>query len=275
MRNVTPESDGTILLTIHRGGVHYVDLALKNVDHFAPCSWTRYAQHHREALRLAVVERDLERALVRNAFADHFLTDAFASGHLRVARTAEGGLVRKIFQGAQAMRAHGAENKSGLWVQNGRGLVWRAYGDDRLAVNPVHATLVAHALGTSLQRVFAAFAWEGAEAEKLATALDLEHDWTRPPVKAGTVVDPRVLLPAWLGELTPASAGPTAPPALRSVLELIPVPVAPLPAPRAGTIANYPVGGVDEELAESFFETFGAAPRARKKAVSGVPSDAG
>jgi LysM repeat protein len=74
-------------------GGRYTELASKNVAHFAPATsgggfdaggesyrkqwWTL----HKEALKLAQAGKKDE-ALQTNAFADHFLTDAFSAGHL-------------------------------------------------------------------------------------------------------------------------------------------------------------------------------------------------
>ena len=84
-------------------GGRYLELAAQNYAHFSPISViqqsfaqrhtdnrARYAQLHKQALResqqlhLAHPQASptLESALIVNAFADHFLTDAFASGHL-------------------------------------------------------------------------------------------------------------------------------------------------------------------------------------------------
>jgi hypothetical protein len=74
-------------------GKHYIDLAAKNVTHFdAPRSETgfeagednnreKWFKHFKEALQLAQ-KKQMGQALVTNAFADHFLTDAFSAGHL-------------------------------------------------------------------------------------------------------------------------------------------------------------------------------------------------
>ncbi|HVT13899.1 MAG TPA: DUF4157 domain-containing protein [Fimbriimonadaceae bacterium] len=76
-------------------GGAYVDLALKNDAHFAPSDPSLmpadptktedhkalYAKYHEQALKLAQ-QHKRDEALAVNAFADHFLTDAFAAGHL-------------------------------------------------------------------------------------------------------------------------------------------------------------------------------------------------
>src|SRR6266542_20322 len=69
----------------------YVELALRNVDHFGWHNMVAYCRHHAGALQLAAHAdgKDGEpwrRAIVYNAFADHFLSDGFAAGHVRVPR---------------------------------------------------------------------------------------------------------------------------------------------------------------------------------------------
>jgi len=69
----------------------YVELALRNTDHFGWHNLCAYCRHHAEAMRLAAStdgreDETFRRALYTNAFADHFLTDGFAAGHIRVPR---------------------------------------------------------------------------------------------------------------------------------------------------------------------------------------------
>lgn len=73
----------------------YHDLALENEAHFAPSNkafapdtgkstgnhQAEWEKHHEAALRTSQAG-DKNNALATNAFADHFLTDAFAAGHL-------------------------------------------------------------------------------------------------------------------------------------------------------------------------------------------------
>jgi hypothetical protein len=223
IRGVTPQDEGTFLLNTHRGWFDYASLANENQDHFAPRSWARYAQHHAEALKLAAVDRNLDAALVRNAFADHFLTDAFASGHLRVPRDALVGLPGAL----PTRRMHDEENVYGLWVQSASGFVWRAYGDDHLGANPVHLTLTAYAVGLSLQRIFKAYRLEGAALQELIDALGAVQPLE---LTSGEMVDPRTL-PDFLGGL----AG------LPGIREHLPVPLGILDEPDTlSVLANYP-----------------------------------
>jgi hypothetical protein len=68
-------------------GQDYESLLKVNVDHFAPNNRTAYNAGHAAALETAKAG-DLGTAYAMNAFADHFLEDAFASGHCRVPRGA-------------------------------------------------------------------------------------------------------------------------------------------------------------------------------------------
>jgi hypothetical protein len=222
IRGVTPQDGGTFLLNTHRGWFDYANLANENQDHFAPRSWARYARHHQEALLLAL-DKDLDAALVRNAFADHFLTDAFASGHLRVPRD----LLEGLSGALPSRKMHDEENVYGLWVRSASGFVWRSYGDDHLGTNPVHLTLTAHAVGLSLLRVFRAYRMEGRAAADLRAALEEGPELS---LTAGEMVSP-LSLPGFLGEV----AG------LPGLREHLPVPLgsAETPDPEGG-LANYP-----------------------------------
>ncbi|RZA20466.1 MAG: hypothetical protein EOP10_18150 [Proteobacteria bacterium] len=77
-------------------GWEYLEMSICNFDHFGWENMKRYVEFHSEALELALAanaEQDpgmktetLRQALIANAFADHFLTDGFAAGHIRVPR---------------------------------------------------------------------------------------------------------------------------------------------------------------------------------------------
>jgi hypothetical protein len=74
-------------------GKRYLDLAAKNAAHFAaPSGTTGFAEgdtdnrsmwfkNFKKAIKLAQ-DKKMDEAYVVNAFADHFLTDAFSAGHL-------------------------------------------------------------------------------------------------------------------------------------------------------------------------------------------------
>lgn len=66
----------------------YLGLASINFDHFGADARTAYNAGHLAALRVAAKggEENLLTAYTLNAFADHFLEDSFAAGHLRTPR---------------------------------------------------------------------------------------------------------------------------------------------------------------------------------------------
>jgi hypothetical protein len=172
IRGVTPSDSGTFWLTTYRSWIEYGLLALDNVEHFTPHNWYQYARHHLNALDLAL-DRNLDGALVRNAFADHFLTDAFASGHTRTPRLLPTG---KKLGAVASKRMHDEENEHGLWFYNREGYVWHGYGDDRLGFNQVHLSMTAIAVSRSIRRVFKAYRLEGDDADTLRSAVSSARD---------------------------------------------------------------------------------------------------
>jgi hypothetical protein len=135
-----------------------------------------YRGYHERALREAVEARDAAKhpdgqaaflwALATEAFGCHFLTDLFATGHMRVPRrllaTAYGTL-----RGALAMSKtmHDEDNRLGLWVRRRLGepgqppVVWLAYGDSKLRSDEaeVHRHQVVEAVRRSAAEVFGAY----------------------------------------------------------------------------------------------------------------------
>jgi hypothetical protein len=71
-----------------RGENHYQGLLARNACHFAPYSWYRWRAFHmvaRDFARRAYVTKDpglAQRAWAFHGYADHFLQDSFAAGHL-------------------------------------------------------------------------------------------------------------------------------------------------------------------------------------------------
>ncbi len=111
----------------------YSLLARVNYEHFHPYVLRKFRQHHAEALAIAlaaarasepVSETALRRALLENAFADHYLHDAFSSGHMAFNRVASSVTASAAF--------HDIWNVRGRWVVNRRGDTWRALGDGLL-----------------------------------------------------------------------------------------------------------------------------------------------
>lgn len=67
----------------HKEGERYMDLNKRNEGHFEGLNKERWLKWHRKALRLAgAAGRVTDEARIYNAFANHFLTDAFSAGHM-------------------------------------------------------------------------------------------------------------------------------------------------------------------------------------------------
>ena len=75
-------------VTASLGTNQYLSLLARNACHFAPYSWHRWQEHHIQARDLATRahaanDQELVRqAWLTNGYADHFLQDSFAAGHL-------------------------------------------------------------------------------------------------------------------------------------------------------------------------------------------------
>ncbi|QXH50607.1 phospholipase [Pseudomonas fakonensis] len=144
----------------------YLKLAASNWDHFGPWALLAYQAGHSAALRQALTahasgaEQDLQLAYAMNAFADHFLTDLFSAGHLRVPRKALADSVTPSDVGSLISRfMHDEDSQYGLVVRNAEGEQWRAYGDKRYfdSVDVANRRQVARAVQRSADEVFEAF----------------------------------------------------------------------------------------------------------------------
>jgi hypothetical protein len=136
----------------------YLNLALANEAHFGFYNMLAYVKFHAKALNLALdahalapvdagtSQRLFAQALFVNAFADHFLTDGFASGHIRDPRIqilqwgraeglsdrAAGTLAKVIHDRDGEVRVSG---EHGLKVTNARGDRWLTRCDSQLFWN--------------------------------------------------------------------------------------------------------------------------------------------
>jgi hypothetical protein len=137
----------------------YLEVTTKNYDHFGWNNMKAYVKYHNMALvkaqqsYLKKTERPsesrvlLHQALIYNAFADHYLTDAFASGHIRVPRiqiknwaaSNLPGFFRALRGDLLTMLMHDRESISlrtnkeeGFLVENSFGDVWATRGDSNL-----------------------------------------------------------------------------------------------------------------------------------------------
>lgn len=144
----------------------YLKLAANNADHFGEWARLAYIAGHTAALQTAAAARanqdelQLERAYAMNAFADHYLTDLFSSGHLRVPRKAMAAAVTPSDLGSLITRfMHDEDSKFGLKVRNGHGEQWRAFGDKRYfdTTDADNRNQVNQAVQDSADEVYAAY----------------------------------------------------------------------------------------------------------------------
>lgn len=112
---------------------HYYILQLVDVHHYHPAALREWEKHHREALTYATTARtkkgidlvhQFRRVFYRNAFADHFLHDAYAAGHM--------GFNRSASSIAATQAYHDSWNRRGRRVRDRMGRTWIAYGDGLL-----------------------------------------------------------------------------------------------------------------------------------------------
>lgn len=111
----------------------YYLLALENSEHFNPMSTQSWAHYHDKAIEEGLAGargdgletiRRFQLALQESAFADHFLQDSFAAGHMGFNRTASSASASKAF--------HDAWNARGRIVIDRNGDRWVTFGDGRL-----------------------------------------------------------------------------------------------------------------------------------------------
>lgn len=126
----------------------YIKLAEVNYDHFVPDSLIAYKTGHQYALETAQkaftrnqagqtdeAKKLLELAYAQNAYANHYLSDSFSAGHMRVPRRA---FTKNIIFLPTALKLllanlmHNEDNRHGLNVVNAEGTSWIAYGDGYL-----------------------------------------------------------------------------------------------------------------------------------------------
>lgn len=140
----------------------FLEIVSQNYDHFGWQNMKAYVRLHAKALQLAKQSYEmrhqsasasakyLRQALITNAFADHYLSDGFAAGHVRLPRTqikrwakAElSGPFKETRADILAILLHendgqmfGSQKEFGLKVQNSRGDRWRTRGDQYLRVD--------------------------------------------------------------------------------------------------------------------------------------------
>ena len=161
----------------------YLDLAKINDVHFAPRNRVEWRRLHDQAIAEATGAKDdraLQHALLVDASGGHFLTDAYASGHLfdkgklvaairlhlltHPLRTENpevqtyAGIVTLSGNADQLVlkSIHDRMNHEGFDVTNAAGMKWRTFGDALLAKAPDTSRIAALALFKSRQQIYAA-----------------------------------------------------------------------------------------------------------------------
>ncbi|WP_413289380.1 hypothetical protein [Bdellovibrio sp. HCB337] len=167
----------------------YLEVLSQNYDHFGWNNMVAYVEYHTQALRLAKQAYDLRstnlvsakqlfnKAMVFNAFADHYLTDAFASGHIRVPRIQIKRWAKDNLEGPLPLQRgdlltmflHNIESRNlrtkkeeGLKVLNSRGDAWVTRGDGNLNLFATDSDLAIIMPKTALAESFKdiLIAWE-------------------------------------------------------------------------------------------------------------------
>jgi hypothetical protein len=166
----------------------FLEIVSQNYEHFGWHNMKAYVRLHSKALQLAKRAYDerkrstsasakyLRQALITNAFADHYLTDGFAAGHVRLPRTQIKAWAKNELSGPfketradiLAIILHendgqlfGSQAEFGLKVQNSRGDRWRTRGDQYLRIDenendPVFA-IPAEAIKKSMLEILTAW----------------------------------------------------------------------------------------------------------------------
>lgn len=154
------------LLTLVQSG-RMMALANYNWDHFGPGghSAKAYFAGHLLALQTAA-DGDLDLAYKYDAFACHYLSDMFASGHLRTPRkelnngkTSCAPFWIETTGNYMSKLMHDEENKGGLWVHNNLGQAWMAFGDTEFAypVNKENRIRQKETLQASVNEVYESY----------------------------------------------------------------------------------------------------------------------
>jgi hypothetical protein len=147
----------------------YLELAKTNYDHFGNYAITAYLTAHKEALLVASQaesENGYKVALAMEGFADHYLTDLYAGGHLRVPRKEIVDYCRRVVSVVPdglyqllTKKMHDYDGKNGILIVLNSGQKTFAYGDDYFAVmgNQLNSIALRTALQASLDQVYAAY----------------------------------------------------------------------------------------------------------------------
>jgi hypothetical protein len=169
----------------------YYLLALENSEHFNPMSTRSWADYHSKAIDEALAgaraeglecTRRAQLAIQESAFADHFLQDSFAAGHMGFNRTASSAAASKSFHDAWNDRGRVVSDRNGdRWVTFGDGWLNRSENDDGRRHVQAAATM-------SIRNVLRAFVvGERDPAEELALWRALPFTIQAPEMNVGVI----------------------------------------------------------------------------------------
>ena len=160
----------------------YLNLATRNQKHFAPGNRLEWKRLHTEALQMAKAagtdDKAFNRALLYDAAAGHYLTDAYASGHMfdrgRIDTEIQAYItahppapndpqmatyftvVGSHMRDLVLKNIHDRLNNEGVEVTNGKGMKWRTYGDTQLSKAADTQKIAAMALAFSRAQIYSA-----------------------------------------------------------------------------------------------------------------------
>jgi len=164
----------------------YLNLAKQDFDHFDDNAWSAYKTGHQLAIETAIAAhqtQDIQKltlAYAMNGFASHFLSDRFASGHIRSPRVELPANVTPSVIGSLLVHfMHDEENAYGLHMHNLRGNHWLAFGDKYYYdnINKINVDFMQEALQTSSDEIFAAYQQGTApSADLVETIIPLPDD---------------------------------------------------------------------------------------------------
>ena len=170
----------------------YLSLAMDNIDHFGDNAMLTYQAGHQLALAEAIRgfrhddPKSLVMAYALNAFASHFLSDRFASGHIRTPRSriVQAVTFSPLTAALLTLYMHDEDNFYGFHVHNLRGDHWVAYGDKAyfLPKSLQHNTILNEALQASADAILFAYEHGYAPDESVLESLLPIPDESAPKV---------------------------------------------------------------------------------------------
>lgn len=158
----------------------YLRLEDRNFDHFGEDAWESYTVGHKIALDMAIDanktqdKQKLSQAYAINAFANHYLSDAFSTGHFRTPHLKLYNTVNPATIGSLLTSyMHEEDSELGLTVTNHAGDTWVAYGDSYFfdARNKQNRMILLKAMQASADEVFYAYKYGTIPEDKVAPLM--------------------------------------------------------------------------------------------------------